>query len=181
MENRITAFLGNPNVARVRSLWTFRMVLRGICTFYYVCFYVIRGTSGAQNRLFFPNTLLSYSFARSYREYCTHIGPGRLQGKIAVQILCPTLLTKEQSIKTPSYESIETLNKEIWETYFIDLDEYCSNPDLIRRSLFLGYELSSHFYFWDKKELTERYNNEMAVYDIYREWAIHRLADLDNS
>jgi hypothetical protein len=114
----------------------------------------------------------------SYRTFCKVFGPGCLRGRIEVHIAVPGLkLSEDRNTGELVKESVEVLNKEIWSTRFIDLDEYCPNPNLVRKGLFFGRDIYTHHYFWNKSEVTDKQNNELGVYVIYREWAIHRLAD----
>ncbi|MEK6234260.1 MAG: SMI1/KNR4 family protein, partial [Planctomycetales bacterium] len=101
-------------------------------------------------------TLNSIKLPQSYRDYCKVFGSGRLTGKIAVQIMTP----RNKSVEN----SIEELNEDIWSRDFIDLDEYCPDPDLIRCGLFFGRDICTHLYFWNKEEPTGIGRNEMAVY-----------------
>jgi hypothetical protein len=114
----------------------------------------------------------------SYREFCKTFGPGSLHGRIWIHIATPTRSTsRKHAIGRSAKVNIDVLNKEVWSTFLIDLDEYCDNPGLIRNGLFFGRDIYTHHYFWNKAESTDRKTNEMAIYVIYREMKIHRLAD----
>lgn len=114
----------------------------------------------------------------SYREFCKVLGPGSLRGRIWVHISAPGVkVASEQSVADQMKVNIDVLNKEVWTRDFFELDEYCSNPALVRQGLLFGRDIYTHNYFWSKTEITDKRRNEMAVYVIYREMQIHRLAD----
>jgi hypothetical protein len=115
---------------------------------------------------------------RSYCDFLGVFGPGKLNGRISIDITAPSQSTPSSSSSARSAtSSIETLNEDVWSTRFIDLDEYCADPALIRNGLFFGKDIYTHHYFWNRTEITDKARHEMAIYVIYREWTSYRLAD----
>jgi hypothetical protein len=113
---------------------------------------------------------------RSYREFCKVFGPGSLRGQICIHITVPETVSEHVAAQATK-QSIEILNKEIWSTIFLDLDDYCPDPALIRKGLFFGKDIYTHHYFWNPLDITDKANSEFGVYVIFREMKIHRLAD----
>jgi hypothetical protein len=115
---------------------------------------------------------------RSYREFCKVFGPGDLQCRIWIHLTTPGRDTSAgRTVEGLWNVSTEVLNREIWSTSLFEVDEYCSQPELVRKGLFFARDIYTHLYFWKKDEITSKSMNELAVYVIYREWDIYRLAD----
>ncbi|WP_171468895.1 SMI1/KNR4 family protein [Frigoriglobus tundricola] len=113
---------------------------------------------------------------QSYRWFCKKFGPGSIRGQIWINITAPED-PPASATPRPGGHGIEALNEDIWSTVFLDVDVYCPDPKLIRNGLFFGSDIYTHHYFWNTNEVTDRANNELAVYVVFREWKVYRLAD----
>jgi hypothetical protein len=113
----------------------------------------------------------------SYREFCKVFGAGSLRARIWIHITTPDNPFIKRPESRGTMESMDVLNEEIWSTIFLDVDEYCPDPALIRQGLFFGSDIYTHHYFWNRQEITDKDRNEMGVWVIYREMKIYRLAE----
>jgi hypothetical protein len=99
----------------------------------------------------------------SYRDFCKVLGPGSLEARIRIEITAPGF-------------GIETMNTMIWSNDLRDLERMCSKPELVKRALFFGSDISTNNYFFHKEDITDVASNELSVYVIYRDWEVCHLA-----
>lgn len=106
----------------------------------------------------------------SYRDYCNVFGPGRLIGVISLKIVVPG----ERS--WPWSAELSLFNEHFASVNPLEIDEYCSAPQLWRNALFFADD-GGNMFFWNKGEVTNSATNEMGVYLVERSMQIHRITD----
>jgi hypothetical protein len=121
---------------------------------------------------------MAIALPESYRDFCKVFGPGHLSAQVSIHLTAPGGAQSSSLDVGPSRkQNIEVLNQEIWTTSLMDVDEYCATPELPQNGLFFACDTYTHNYFWHKADPTDKRKNEMAIYVIFREFTIHRLAD----
>jgi hypothetical protein len=107
---------------------------------------------------------------KTYREYCTVFGPGRLNGVISTRIAVPGERTWEWMAE------LELFNEHFLKLDSVELEEYCPDPQLWRNGIFFG-DNQGDLFLWNKSEVLDEQTHEMAIYVVLRDMETHRLAD----
>jgi hypothetical protein len=102
---------------------------------------------------------------KSYRDYCTTIGPGSLTSPVNYKIRVP-------GSKSQLYDLL-SFHNEI-RTYPTN---YLKNQEQFKRAWFFARDIGNGIYLWDPIEVTRRAENEYAIYIIYEGNEVDRLAD----
>jgi hypothetical protein len=104
---------------------------------------------------------------RGYRTYCEVFEAGELseQFKIAVP-----------GYKGPGKPyALEYLEKMAHTG--LDHEEYSPNPEQHDRSLFFCIDILGSYHFFDPAEVTDTRRNEYAVYTLYSDFSVKRMAE----
>jgi hypothetical protein len=105
---------------------------------------------------------------RSYRKYCEVFGAGEFgrQFKIAVP-----------GYQGPAAEvfSLDELNQMAIEGQ--EYDVYSKDAEQHKRGIFFCLDILGSFHFFDPAEVTDRVRHEYAIYTVFRDFELKRIAD----
>jgi hypothetical protein len=111
----------------------------------------------------------AFTLPKSYRAFCTSFGPGELVRPWHYRIAVPGPSDWSEMVELRKFNRYA-------HTCTAECDEYCANPDQVRRAWCFGTDIGASWYFWDPLDVTEPSGNEYGIYILYRGYKIGRLA-----
>lgn len=103
----------------------------------------------------------------SYRSYCMVFGAGIFSD--AVKIATPGY---KGQVHVCQIEQLEEMGHE-----GLEYEEYSPNPEQHKRAIFFAFDMFRSYHFFDPAEITDRANNEYAIYTLFDSWEVKRIAD----
>jgi SMI1 / KNR4 family (SUKH-1) len=101
----------------------------------------------------------------SYRTYCTVFGGGTIGSHFTITV--------------PGSKKAEMWSLQVFDEYFHDEENETRsrNPEQHRRAIYFASDIATSCYFFDPGEITDQAHNEYAVYKIFRDYELQRIAD----
>jgi len=112
-----------------------------------------------------------FKLPESYKNFCQVFGPCALTKPSAFKIATPGPITMN------TYYNIIKLNTEYKsESVAESIRPYCNDWERVERACFFATDIGTSDYFWDPAEITDRVNNEYAIYIMNRSCEVTFLA-----
>jgi hypothetical protein len=113
-------------------------------------------------------TETGFKLPKSYRDFCTLLGPGTLAHPGNYRIVAPKANGGQMEELRRFNRFAHDCNQEC--------ELYCQNPEQVKRAWFFGTDIGTSWFFWDSVETTNPKNYEYSVFVLYRDYDVERLA-----
>jgi hypothetical protein len=103
---------------------------------------------------------------RSYRTYCEVFGAGEFGREF--QIAVPR---RKGLLTAYSLDELDV------GAHNIDYHEYAKDPAEYERGIVFATDIANSYHFFDPSEVTDRNHHEYAVYTLFRDYKVQRMAE----
>ena len=114
-------------------------------------------------------TETGFKLPKSYRDFCTLLGPGILAHPGNYRIVAPKSNGGEMEELRRFNRFAHACNQEC--------EFYCQNAEQVKRALFFGTDIGTSWFFWDPGETANAKDNEHSIFVLYRDYDVERLAN----